>query len=261
MSTGEGVAHERMDARTHDAGIASRVLLDVPIRQVTSDAKAHWFGYYDIAAFGDSGTRVLACASDFEWRAPRPSDALEVGVIDLEQSDRFTPLGTSRSWGWQQGCLLQWRPQHRDHIVWNDRIGDARVTRLLDIGSSQERIVESGFYSVSPDGKSALGCDLERLAWMRPGYGSASLYIHEPRERAPNNTGVTRIDLESGEQRLVVSLAALEAFETEPRSRRCWHYVNHLSFSPDGHRFAVIHRWRRNLRTPRAYRAVAGFGG
>ncbi len=254
------VALERIRARQRDPGITSRSVLEVPVRQVTSDARAHWFGYYDIAAFDASGTRALACASDFEWRAPTPSDAVEVGVIDLENDDRFTPIGTSRSWGWQQACLLQWRPQHRDQVLWNDRVGDDRITRIFDLRSGRERVLKSSFYAVSRDGKVALSCDLDRLEWMRPGYGCSALHVHRPRELAPSDAGISRIDLDSGEQHLLVSIAALEQLEPDPRARACWHYVNHLSFSPDGRHFALIHRWRRNLWTPRPYRAIAGFG-
>lgn len=244
-----------------DPGIRDRTTLNVPIRQVTTGPRAHWFGYYDIAAFDSTGDRLLACASDFEWRAPSPSDALEIGVIDLADRDRFTPLGTSRSWGWQHACLLQWRPGYRDDVVWNDRIGDARITRITDVRSGVERILDTGFYALSPDGNVALGCDLDRLEWMRPGYGCSALHVHRPTALAPQDSGVTRVDLNSGERKLLVSLAELQTLEpAEDRGRGCWHYVNHLSFSPDGRYFAAIHRWRRNLWTPRPYRAMTGFG-
>lgn len=254
------VALARMRARQCDPGISSRTPLEVPIRQVTRDGRAHWFGYYDIPAFDASGSRLLTCASDFEWRAPTPSDAVEVGVVDLDDGDRFTAIGTSRSWGWQQACLLQWRPQHPDQVLWNDRIGDARITRIKDLRSGRERVLDTGFYAVSRDGRVALSCDLDRLEWMRPGYGCSALHVHRPRELAPEHSGVSRVDLETGACELVVSIAALRELEPDPRARGCWHYVNHLSFSPDGRRFALIHRWRRNLWTPRPYRAVAGFG-
>ena len=84
----------------------------VPIRQITSNDHYHWFGYYDKHQFSPDGRFLLGMSVDFENRSPIAADEIRIGLVDLEDDDRWTDLGSSVSWGWQQGCMLQWRPGH-----------------------------------------------------------------------------------------------------------------------------------------------------
>ena len=91
--------------------------MDMPhVRQITSGPKHHWFGYYDKLQIDDGNRRVLAMAVDFEHRSPNPDDEIEIGFVDLQDGDKWTKLGTTTSWNWQQGCicLLYTSPSPRD---------------------------------------------------------------------------------------------------------------------------------------------------
>ena len=101
----------------------------VPIRAITYGPAFHWFAYYDKYQFDPSGRYVLGMAVDFENRKPTTADTVRVGLVDLEDGDRWTEIGTSSSWGWQQGCMLQWRPGAEHEVMWNDWEGDRFVTR------------------------------------------------------------------------------------------------------------------------------------
>ena len=95
-----------------------------PMRRITSGPKHHWFGYYDKLQFDPSCRYALGMAVDFEHRSPAAGDAIEVGMIDLADGDRWTALGTTSAWCWQQGCMLQWRPGYgyagASHFIWRD---------------------------------------------------------------------------------------------------------------------------------------------
>lgn len=110
------------------AGIAcsGRVLTAaaVPaVRPITRGPSHHWFGYHDKLQFDPTGRYVLGMAVDFEHRSPRPGDQIRIGMVDLHDGDRWIALGGSRAWGWQQGCMLQWRPGSASEVVCNDREG------------------------------------------------------------------------------------------------------------------------------------------
>ena len=92
-----------------------------PVRAVTRGPKFHWFGYYDKLQFDPTGRYLLAMEVDFEHRSPRGNDVIKIGMVDLEDNDRWIELGESRAWGWQQGCMLQWRPGPKTEVLWNDR--------------------------------------------------------------------------------------------------------------------------------------------
>src|SRR5947209_16678946 len=81
-----------------------------PVRAITRGPKFHWFGYYDKLQFDPTGRYVLGMEVDFEHRSPKPDDEIRLGVIDLEDDDRWTEIGATRAWNWQQGCMLQWLP-------------------------------------------------------------------------------------------------------------------------------------------------------
>src|SRR4051794_28963736 len=83
------------------AGLAAESL--PPIRLLTRGPKFHWFGYYDKLEFDPGSRYVLGMEVGFENRTPAPDDVITVGMIDLANDDKWTPLGESRAWCWQQG--------------------------------------------------------------------------------------------------------------------------------------------------------------
>ena len=146
----------------------------VPCRAITRGPRHHWFGYYDKLEFDPTGRYVLGMAVDFEGRSPRADDAIEIGMVDLADNDRWVRLGESRAWGWQQGCMLQWRPGSRSEVLWNDREGDRFVCRIVDTATRRSRAIAWPIYTVSPDGRTGLSVDFRRIQDMRPGYGYAT---------------------------------------------------------------------------------------
>jgi len=79
---------------------------------------------------------------------------------------------------------------------------------------------------------------------MRPGYGYGGLPDPNAEVLAPEDSGVFVIDLDTGKQELVVSLAEIARIPY-PRGdlSKAKHYFNHLLVSPDGRRFEFLHRW------------------
>ena len=233
---------------------------EVPSRALTAGPRQHWFGYYDKLQFDRSGRFVLGMSVDFEHRSPRPDDTIRLGVIDTAAGDRWSDLGTSSAWCWQQGCMLQWRPGSSNEVLWNDREDGRFVTRLLDVRSRSMRTLPAPFYALSPDGRFAVGTDFRRLNDMRPGYGYAGLADPHADGQAPRETGIYRLDLDSGRVTSIFSYADIAAvpFAHDDLSR-AKHWFNHLLVSPDSARFIFLHRWR-SASTREKYRGVGGWG-
>ncbi len=218
----------------------------VPIRAITYGPAFHWFAYYDKYQFDPSGRYVLGMAVDFENRKPTTADTVRVGLVDLEDGDRWTEIGTSSSWGWQQGCMLQWRPGAEHEVMWNDREGDRFVTRLANIETGARQTWPWPFYALSPDGRYGIGVDFERIQDMRPGYGYPGMSDSRGDTLAPDDRGAYLLDWETGTRELVVSIAQAQAIpSTNPSHSIDKHYFNHLLFSPDGSRFIFLNRWRQ----------------
>ncbi len=232
--------------------------LRLPTRTITRGPRHHWFGYYDKLQFDPTDRFVLGNEVTFEHRTPRPDDVIRVGMVDLEKDDAWIELGASRAWGWQQGCMLQWRPGSRREVLWNDRAGDRFVCRVLDVENETMRELEQPIYAVSPDGRFALTLDFARLQVMRPGYGYVGVADPFADELAPAGTGIVRLDLETGEHRTILALADIAKIPHDGEVLDdVWHYFNHLLVSPDGARFIALHRWRQ--RHAKTGRPTGGF--
>lgn len=216
-----------------------------PLRVITKGPKHHWFSYYDKLQFDAANRRVLCMEVDFEHRTPAIGDTIRLGMVDLEDNDRWVDLDQSNAWCWQQGCMLQWLPGSESEIIWNDREDGAYVSRILDVESGRKRTVPHPIYSVSPDGKTAVSPDFRRIQDVRPGYGYAGPPDPHTDDLAPEDSGIFHIDLETGESKLILSLAEISAIGDIPHAQPgIKHYFNHLLFSPDGKRFVALHRWR-----------------
>ncbi len=216
-----------------------------PVRPITHGPRFHWFGYYDKLEFDPGSRYVLGMEVDFEGRSPRPDDVIRVGMVDTANGDRWTELGTSSAWNWQQGCMLQWVPGSRSRVIWNDRRQGRFLARILDVTTGRQRTLPAPVYALSPDGKWAVSPDFRRLNDTRPGYGYAGIPDPNRDELVPEDTGIWRMDLETGKRRLIIPLAAAARI---PYERGDWtgakHWFNHLLVSPNGERFIFLHRWR-----------------
>ncbi len=216
----------------------------VPCRAITTGPAFHWFGYYDKQQFDPTGRFVLGMEVDFEHRSPRADDRIRLGLVDLQDHDRWSEIGTSLAWSWQQGCMLQWRPGHDGEVMWNDRHADRFVSHLLNVHTGERRTLDHPFYAISPDGRWAVAPDFRRINDTRPGYGYAGLPDPFADEPAPAGSGIWRMDLQTGQREQIVSLAEVVAIPNPNDDFvGCKHWFNHLLYSPDGQRFIFLHRW------------------
>lgn len=218
-----------------------------PIRQITRGPGFHWFGYYDKLQFSPDNRFVLGNKVGFEHRSPTAEDEIEVGMVDLHEHDRWIPLGKTKAWCWQQGCMLQWIPGSESKVIWNDREEDRFVSHILDVKTGKKRTLPTAIYALSPNGKEAVSCDFARVAECRPGYGYAGIADRFRDDMAPEGSGITHVNLETGETKLIISHRQLattgRVIENHPDSK---HHAYHLLCSPDGRRFVLFHRWTQS---------------
>jgi hypothetical protein len=154
--------------------------------------------------------------------------------------------------------MLQWRPKSNAEIVWNDREEDRFVCRLLDVQTGRQRTLPQPIYTLSSDGRTALTADFARIQTMRPGYGYVGLPDPHGDQLAPKDSGVFKVDLESGATQLILPLERVAGIPYNGRLLAdVWHYFNHLLINPSGSRFIVLHRWR--ARDPQTGRPSGGF--
>lgn len=216
----------------------------------------HSHAYYDIPVFDSSSRFVAGHQVRFAGRQPTPEDAIEIGYIDLDEDRKWIPVGTSNAWSWQQGAMTQWLPKSR-RVVWNDREDSQFIARTADIESGETDLLPMPVYALDPEGQFALSLNMARLEHLRPGYGYAGGKSNPLQEHCPRTDGIWKLDLQTGERRLILSLRKAVLFLLSRLSvhlsikevlkhviRRYVYWFNHVKISPEGSRFTVKLRFR-----------------
>lgn len=235
----------------------------VPYKQITNEPGYHWFAYYDKLETDPTGRYVLAMKTNFEDRTPTEKDVIEIGMVDTQNACKWIKLGTSNAWGWQQGCQLQFIPQSKNEVIWNDRDGDKFVSRIMNVETGESRVIPHPVYALSPDGKWAITVDYARVNDMRAGYGYKGIADKFAAQKAPKQSGIWKIDLKTGNAKLIVSLADAVAVPNphDAQFAEAKHWFNHLLVSPDSKRFIFLHRWKYDQKERNEkYKGVGGFG-
>ena len=229
------------------------------VRQITHGPKFHWFGYYDKLQFDTTERYVLGMEVDFDHRSPKPDDVIKIGMVDLEQGDRWIELGETRAWCWQQGCMLQWRPGSDDEVLWNDRDGGHFVCRILNVRTGLKRTLPHAVYHVSSDGQWGLGLDFARSDEMDRGYGYRGIEDPNGGVLAPQDSFIYRVDMETGDRVNLISVFDVARIPYPQPELGDKHYFNHIQWSPDDKRFIFLNRWnrRRGGRETRMFTAAA----
>lgn len=219
---------------------------ELPVRAITRPPLYHWFGYYDKLQFDPTSRYALSIANNFQHRLPTPDDTVQVGMVDLHNRDKWIDLGESQAWSWHQGCMLQWLPGSRRDVIWNVRVDGQFRARIQNVRSSRHKLLPKAIYCLSPDARYGFVNDFARSFTMRreTGYtGGTDPYDTDP---APAGSGIWRVDLATGRNELIVSLADVVKI---PLAAGDWtgskHYFDHLLVSPDGKHLAFFQRWAK----------------
>jgi len=218
-----------------------------PFRAVTQEPGNHFFGYYDKFPWSGNGRYLLAQEIGFMDHSPKPEEPLTLARIDTQENDKWEPFGETLAWNWQQGTMLQWLAIDPDRlVVFNNREGDRFISIIRDMKTGEERKLPRPVYAVSRSGRHAVSLNFARVARTRPGYGYAGVEDPGADDPQPENDGIWLMDLETGENKLVVSIAQAARLKPKPDMDEGDHWFNHLLFNTTDTRFIFLHRWKKS---------------
>ena len=198
-----------------------------------------FFGYYDIQQMSIGQDKLLLTKVPCDANTKR--DTAKLVWVNLNNNKEHEIAETS-AWCWQQGARLRWHPFKSNVVLFNDKSGDHYVTRMWDILENKEIAqFPLACYDITPDMEYGFSLNYSRLQRLRPGYGYNTLPDVTENVVAPVDDGLFRVNLETGEVSLMISLSELS--ERSPESIGLWNYINHISVSPDGKRLIFFHIW------------------
>lgn len=223
------------------AGTAKQEL--VPSVRI-SEGEGHFFyGYYDNPAFSGNDRLHLVHRVSFCDRVQQSGDAAELGVIDIE-SRKYTKLGETTAWNFQQGSMLQWHPAApNDEVIYNTTVDGRCLGAVLDIQTGASRYLERPVAAVDPTGRLALSINFGRLFDFRKGYGYAGVGDPYSDELYASDDGICTIQLDTGVSSLILPLEEIWRFI---RTVFDWEeaklVIQHAAFNTDGTRFVFLAR-------------------
>lgn len=160
----------------------------------------------------------------------------EAASILIIRDGTVDRVGETRAWNFQQGSRTHWHPGEDRTLLFNDLDAGTAVTRLVDLDGDDARTLPRPIQAVDPTGEGYLSIDYRRLDRNDPAYG------YGESGAVPTDDGIAAVSF-TGEIDQLVSMETLIDGSTAgvPEEN---HYVHHVRYSPDGTRFAFLHRWR-----------------
>lgn len=225
----------------------------VPAVRITSpgtadNPKYHGFFFYNCSPydglqFDPSGRYMLGLQVSFEGRRVQPTDTAYVGIIDRDNNYQWTRVGRSTAWNWQQGCRLQWVPGSSEEFFWNDRSDDGKrlVCRIYNMRRGETRTLPRPVYTISPDGQTGLTHDFERM--LHRGTAYVGIEDRYASQWAPEETGIYRINILTGETEKIISVAEMAKIifgDERPAEPHSILYFFREGFNVSGSRFIAF---------------------
>ena len=189
--------------------------------QLIDNGKEHLFAsYYGINSFSADQRYATVLETDIKHRLPTEDDPATLGMVDLETQE-FISLAETRAWNFQQGCMAHWLGSSPDSlIIYNDLRDGKFVSIIMNVHTKKEvKTIPYPVSAVSPNGKEAVSINFARLRITRSDYG----YGGEGQDarsdaRFPENDGLFLVDLETGEGKLILSIADVK--DSVPKYRK-----------------------------------------
>jgi hypothetical protein len=215
----------------------------LPFERLTQEPGQHFFGYYDLQPWSGDGRYHLSHRVGFMDRMPTAADRAELGMIRMSDN-RFIPLAETYAWNFQQGAMFQWHPLNpNEEILFNGYFGGSYKCVMQNIVTGVVRHLPRPLANVASDGRHGLSVNFSRLFDFRPGYGYSNMADPFSDNPAPEEDGIFLVDLQSGKEKLILSLAAIsDLFADKFGGGPSKILINHITFNPSGDRFLFLVR-------------------
>lgn len=210
---------------------------------ITSGSDSEWFGYYNYDTLNYNRKRLLCNRSKFEGVAPEAGMTIEIGYYDLESST-YCHIGDSDSWNWQQGAMAQWIPGegNESKVIFNCSLNNHIVSKIVDLDTKEERIINWGIYGLLPSGDKSITIDFERAYWCRT-YHYQSVKNNLLDVPVLESDGLFEVDLLKNERKRILSIKDIIESDYDNSFADKKHWIEHVMVSPGGKRVCFLHRF------------------
>lgn len=222
--------------------LAQNMSKQLSMREVTAD-DSHFFGFHDLTPWNEQTDELIVLRTrTSEDHAPTYADHASVVVISEHSGEQET-VGQTQAWNWQKGARQRFLPRlGRRYVAFNVVLSSGFGCRLLDLDAApagrEVALLPRALYDIHDGRGFGLSLDFRKLYDLQPGYG----YAHPGDLQSEGSAdGIWRVELATGVARQIFSLK--EFLLTNGLSADLGrHFLTHIQISPDGERYAVLHR-------------------
>ena len=191
------------------------------IKQITHGPSNHFFGYIGHAKtipWSHDGRYIVAMRTTFQDHMPGPGESADVILIDTESDYSVEKVDETTGWNPQQGTMFYWNPDSdTSQFFFNDRDPETGkiFTVLYDVPTRtrmrEYRYEESPFGNsgVAQGGNWFCGLNYARMARLRRVTGYVGTWDWTEGVAHPEDDGIFRVNIESGEMEVTVSFAQM----------------------------------------------------
>lgn len=195
-------------------------------------------GFHDCSAISPTGEMILLGVDTMD-RPPVAGEKAQIGITSWP-TGRTRVVAETDAWNFPQGGRQHFIRQGAA-LTFNVSCGGEWIGVVLDLANGTKTTLAKALYAVSPDGRTGYGLNFARLHRLG-GYGYVGLPDPSASEHVPNEEGLWQVDLESGQARLLISIAAVvDTGQGLPGD--CPHYLTHVVPSPSGRSLCFLHRY------------------
>jgi hypothetical protein len=215
-----------------------------PLHMVASGAET-FFGYYDKSPISAGNQYILYNTTNHSTKKlPDASKPIDICVFDFEQNKIIHTFSAS-SYNWQQGARAQWL--NFSSFIFNNYSSELGYhSVIVDLKENKTRTLSQPVYDCYKD-EYALSLNFTRLMALRPDYGYRNKAIVSNKDiEGLNEDGIFKIDIQTGETKLLISLHQLRQENSVQEMSYAQHKVNHIMISPNGKNFIFLHRYYIN---------------
>jgi hypothetical protein len=226
--------------------------------QITPNQMHHFFGYYEISPWSKNKKYFICLETDFQDHMPQIGEKARILLLDLQEGTNRI-ITETQGWNFQQGAMVHWMPSAPNKkIIFNDCDKTGIFSRVLDVQTGEGYKLPRAINAVAHTKDKALCVNFARLHKNRPVVSYPCKYDYSVSGSHPNDDGVFLMDLQTGENELIITLDEIWKRNKITRERKemplkaklfgtdLW--FNHLGFSPNDTRFFFLARFSSFLR-------------
>lgn len=225
---------------------------------ITSGPEDHFLAnYFGINAWSPDNRYVAILEVGFTGRLPSAGERITLGLVDLQDGNRFIPIATTACWNFQEAAMFHWLPWEDGLCIYNDLRDGKFVSVLLNWKTGEEKLLPRPVSAVSKDGKKAVSINYARLRVCRPDYGYAGEGQNPLLDEVwPEDDGLWLMDLETGEEKLILSVAQGRSVMPEITSADGLAYYCHTVLNPDASKVFFLARTVENFKQQLSDRGI-----